>query len=322
MHIYSSHCVRWLLSGLRYIWGFGLVVLLHRAVEALIANMLIKTTNLVLLGNAQLQQQICLKNMLDLVMSKAEIANCTCDMMLLEPRKSIDIRSCSAPAYRNPSWLQPPTTKKKGTRTVSWLHFCWQVSQFRWDLWQNKKSTLKFSRFHLVTCHYRRSRKKKCSLPFHLVTLDSKTCKCRILTWEPATARKKTKKWPVFNWQIHLMPLFHVEFFVSHFCGPSHFVQVSFPFNSPFCFRFFGPHHFFKGASFSLGFFCVSFLGPCIFFLMSSLLLAFLFPIFPIFLDATFSLGVFCFPFFGSHFRCHIFLLPFLLPNFWSQSFF
>ena len=123
MHIYSSHCVRWLLSGLRYIWGFGLVVLLHRAVEALIANMLIKTTNLVLLGNAQLQQQICLKNMLDLVMSKAEIANCTCDMMLLEPRKSIDIRSCSAPAYRNPSWLQPPTTKKKGTRTVSWLHF-------------------------------------------------------------------------------------------------------------------------------------------------------------------------------------------------------
>ena len=166
MHIYSSHCVRWLLSGLRYIWGFGLVVLLHRAVEALIANMLIKTTNLVLLGNAQLQQQICLKNMLDLVMSKAEIANCTCDMMLLEPRKSIDIRSCSAPAYRNPSWLQPPTTKKKGTRTVSWLHFCWQVSQFRWDLWQNKKSTLKFSRFHLVTCHYRRSRKKNVACLF------------------------------------------------------------------------------------------------------------------------------------------------------------
>ena len=178
MHIYSSHCVRWLLSGLRYIWGFGLVVLLHRAVEALIANVLIKTTNLVLLGNAQLQQQICLKNMLDLVMSKAEFANCTCDMMLLEPRKSIDIRSCSAPAYRNPSWLQPPTTKKKGTRTVSWFVF-----------------------------------------------------------------------------------------------GSLHF---------------------------ALGLFVSDF---------------------SFFLDATFSLGVFCFPFFGSHFRCHIFLLPFLLPNFWSQSF-
>ena len=145
MHIYSSHCVRWLLSGLRYIWGFGLVVLLHRAVEALIANVLIKTTNLVLLGNAQLQQQICLKNMLDLVMSKAEFANCTCDMMLLEPRKSIDIRSCSAPAYRNPSWLQPPTTKKKG-HTYCFLVRFWVPAFCSWPFC--------FRFFLFFRCHF------------------------------------------------------------------------------------------------------------------------------------------------------------------------
>ena len=45
-------------SGLRNIWRLGLVVLLHGAVETLTANVLINTTNLLLLGNAQLQQQL------------------------------------------------------------------------------------------------------------------------------------------------------------------------------------------------------------------------------------------------------------------------
>ena len=54
----ASTCVKWLLSGLRSIWGLGLVVLLHGAVETLTANVLMNTTNLLLLGNAQLQQQL------------------------------------------------------------------------------------------------------------------------------------------------------------------------------------------------------------------------------------------------------------------------
>ena len=54
----ASTCVKWLLSGLRSIWGLGLVVLLHGAMETLTANVLMNTTNLLLLGNAQLQQQL------------------------------------------------------------------------------------------------------------------------------------------------------------------------------------------------------------------------------------------------------------------------
>ena len=62
----------------------------------------------------------------------------------------------------------------------------------------------------------------------------------RILTWEPATARKNEKKY----WQIHLMPLFHLEFFVSHV----------------------GSHSFFLVSLFLIHLFASDFLVPIIFF--------------------------------------------------------
>ena len=134
--------------------------------------------------------------------------------------------------------------------------------------------------------------------------------------------KKKNKKMTSFQ----LTDSSDATFSRGVFCFPflwsqsfcSGVISIQFTFLLPI---FWSPS-FFQRCQFFTRIFLRLVFGSLHFFLMSSLLLAFLFPIFPIFLDATFSLGVFCFPFFGSHFRCHIFLLPFLLPNFWSQSFF